>query len=90
MLPTFFPSPAELRAWFARHAATERELLVGFYKLGSGRPSITWPESVDGSSDVAESLVAGSDGKSTADSLVEPEVVPVAAVLLSLLRPKAK
>ena len=24
-----------------------RELWVGFYKKGSGRPSITWPESVD-------------------------------------------
>jgi uncharacterized protein YdeI (YjbR/CyaY-like superfamily) len=23
------------------------ELLVGFYKVGSGKPSITWPQSVD-------------------------------------------
>ena len=35
------------RAWLAEHHATEKELLVGFYKRGSGRPSITWPESVD-------------------------------------------
>jgi uncharacterized protein YdeI (YjbR/CyaY-like superfamily) len=47
MTPTFFRSPAELRAWFEKHHATARELLVGFYKKGSGRPSIDWPQSVD-------------------------------------------
>jgi uncharacterized protein YdeI (YjbR/CyaY-like superfamily) len=45
--PVFFRTPAELRRWFARHRATARELLVGYWKVGSGRPSITWPESVD-------------------------------------------
>ncbi len=45
--PTFFATPAEFRAWFEQHHQTARELLVGFYKKGSGRPSITWPESVD-------------------------------------------
>ncbi len=45
--PTFFPTPADLRAWLAEHHETARELLVGFYKKGSGHPSITWPESVD-------------------------------------------
>jgi len=44
---TFFATPAEWRAWLEAHHATEPELLVGFYKKGSGRPSITWPESVD-------------------------------------------
>jgi uncharacterized protein YdeI (YjbR/CyaY-like superfamily) len=43
----FFPTPAGFRAWLERHASTEKELLVGFHKLGSGRPSITWPQSVD-------------------------------------------
>lgn len=43
----FFPAPADLRAWFERHHATETELHVGFYKKGSGKPSVTWPESVD-------------------------------------------
>jgi uncharacterized protein YdeI (YjbR/CyaY-like superfamily) len=43
----FFATPAEFRAWFAAHHATEQELWVGFYKKDSGRPSITWPESVD-------------------------------------------
>ncbi len=45
--PTFFKTPAEFRAWFAQHAATASELIVGFYKRGSGHASITWPESVD-------------------------------------------
>lgn len=46
-MPTFFETPAKFRAWLERHGATESELVVGFYKRGSGRPSITWPESVD-------------------------------------------
>ena len=45
--PTFFATPAELRAWLERHHADRRELLVGFYRKASGRPSITWPQSVD-------------------------------------------
>jgi uncharacterized protein YdeI (YjbR/CyaY-like superfamily) len=47
-LPRFFVSPAEWRAWLERHHAETQELWVGFYKRYSGRPSITWPESVDG------------------------------------------
>jgi uncharacterized protein YdeI (YjbR/CyaY-like superfamily) len=47
MEPTFFATPAELRAWLEEHHESASELLVGFYKKGSGRPSITWPESVD-------------------------------------------
>ncbi|MBI5567208.1 MAG: YdeI/OmpD-associated family protein [Chloroflexi bacterium] len=46
-MPTFFPTPADFRRWLKTHHATEKELLVGFYKIGSGQPSITWPESVD-------------------------------------------
>ena len=47
MKPTFFATPADFRAWLERNHETTPELLVGFYKKGSGRPSITWPESVD-------------------------------------------
>jgi len=46
-IAAFFATPAHWREWLAKHHETERELLVGFYKKGSGRPSITWPESVD-------------------------------------------
>jgi uncharacterized protein YdeI (YjbR/CyaY-like superfamily) len=45
--PVFFATPAEWRAWLEEHHDSESELLVGFYKSGSGRPSLTWPESVD-------------------------------------------
>jgi uncharacterized protein YdeI (YjbR/CyaY-like superfamily) len=45
--PVFFTTPADWRAWLEEHHAGEREVLVGFWKKGSGRPSITWPESVD-------------------------------------------
>ncbi len=45
--PLFFPTPAKFRAWLQKNHAKERELLVGFYKRDSGKPSMTWPESVD-------------------------------------------
>jgi len=44
---TFFATPAQFRAWLRKNHATAVELWVGFHKRGSGRPSITWPESVD-------------------------------------------
>ena len=47
MKPKFFKSPAAFREWLEKHHASEQELWVGFYKKDSGRPSITWPESVD-------------------------------------------
>jgi uncharacterized protein YdeI (YjbR/CyaY-like superfamily) len=47
MKATFFRAPAEFRKWLERHSSATEELLVGFYKSGSGKPSITWPESVD-------------------------------------------
>ncbi|HEY7284128.1 MAG TPA: YdeI/OmpD-associated family protein [Vicinamibacterales bacterium] len=53
MKPRFFKTPADFRAWLAKNHASADELLVGFYKKSSGRPSITWQESVD------EALCAG-------------------------------
>jgi uncharacterized protein YdeI (YjbR/CyaY-like superfamily) len=47
MKPTFFAEPLAFRAWLEKHHQSIEELLVGFYKKGSGKPSITWPESVD-------------------------------------------
>jgi len=47
MKPRFFPTPAAFRRWLERHHASVPELFVGFHKRGSGKPSITWPESVD-------------------------------------------
>jgi uncharacterized protein YdeI (YjbR/CyaY-like superfamily) len=45
--PTFFSSGAEFGAWLEKHSATAPELIVGFYKRLTERPSLTWPESVD-------------------------------------------
>jgi len=42
----FFASPADFRKWLERHHGSAAELWVGFYRKGTGRPSITWPESV--------------------------------------------
>ena len=47
MKPAFFASPGELRAWFKKHGSEARELWVGYYKRHTGKPGITWPESVD-------------------------------------------
>lgn len=47
MKPTFFKTPPDFRRWLEKHHSSKTELLVGFYKKGSGKPSITWPESVD-------------------------------------------
>lgn len=43
----FFETPAAFRSWLEQHHESSQELWVGFYKKGSGKPSITWPESVD-------------------------------------------
>ncbi|MFD1142417.1 YdeI family protein [Larkinella insperata] len=46
-MATFFATPAEFRQWLEENHSTEKELVVGFYKVGSGKPSMTWPQSVD-------------------------------------------
>jgi hypothetical protein len=43
----FFKSSSDLRNWFETHHATAEELWVGYYKKNSGKPSISWFESVD-------------------------------------------
>ena len=43
----YFETPGELRAWLEEHHATASELWVGYYKKGSGRPSLTWSQVVD-------------------------------------------
>jgi len=47
MNPRFFKTPTAFRKWLASSHAKSKELWVGFYKKNSGKPSITWPESVD-------------------------------------------
>jgi uncharacterized protein YdeI (YjbR/CyaY-like superfamily) len=43
----FFKTAGDFRTWLRAHHQTADELWVGYYKKGSGRASITWPESVD-------------------------------------------
>ena len=43
----FFATPEAFRAWLAAHHQSSTELWVGFFRKGSGEPSITWPEAVD-------------------------------------------
>lgn len=46
-MATFFATPQEFRKWLEKHHTSEKELLVGFYKVGTKKPSMTWSESVD-------------------------------------------
>ena len=45
--PTYFPTEVDFRAWFKINHDTAPELLVGFWKKGSGKPSIDWPKARD-------------------------------------------
>jgi uncharacterized protein YdeI (YjbR/CyaY-like superfamily) len=45
--PKYFKTPAAFREWLEANHTKHTELLVGFRKRDSGKPSITWPESVD-------------------------------------------
>lgn len=45
--PTFFATPSAFRKWLKKNHNKTKELLVGFYKVGSGKPSMTWSQSVD-------------------------------------------
>ncbi|PXY44462.1 YdeI/OmpD-associated family protein [Flavobacterium hydrophilum] len=47
MKPTFFPTQEKFRTWLEKHHQTETELVVGYYKVKSKKPSMSWSESVD-------------------------------------------
>ena len=47
MQAKFFKTATEFRQWLAKNHHMQQELLVGFYKKGSCKPSMSWPESVD-------------------------------------------
>lgn len=46
-VPTFFPSPADFRAWLKKNHNSESLLWVGYCKKATGKPSVTWEETVD-------------------------------------------
>ena len=45
--PTYFPTEADFRDWLKANHETAPELLVGFWKKSSGKPSIDWPQARD-------------------------------------------
>jgi uncharacterized protein YdeI (YjbR/CyaY-like superfamily) len=45
--PTFFPAEADFRRWLEANHQTAPELLVGFWKKGTGKASIDWPQARD-------------------------------------------
>lgn len=46
-MTTFFETAGQFAAWLEKHGGSKAELVVGYYKRGSRRPSMTWAESVD-------------------------------------------
>jgi uncharacterized protein YdeI (YjbR/CyaY-like superfamily) len=47
MQPKFFATQEGFRAWLEKNHDKESELIVGFYRVGSGKLSMTWSEAVD-------------------------------------------
>jgi uncharacterized protein YdeI (YjbR/CyaY-like superfamily) len=45
--PAYFANEADFRRWLQANHETAPELLVGFWKKGSGKPSIDWPQARD-------------------------------------------
>ena len=43
----FFTTPDEFRKWLEVNHSTEKEILVGFHKVATGKPSMSCSESVD-------------------------------------------
>lgn len=47
MTPLFFTKQTDFRTWLEKNHQQEKELVVGFYKVNSGIPCMTWSQSVD-------------------------------------------
>jgi len=45
--PLFFPDASALRAWLAEHGACADSVAVGYHRVATGRPTMTWSDSVD-------------------------------------------
>ncbi len=45
--PRFFRTQEQFRTWLERNHQERTELIVGYWKVDSGKPSMTWSESVD-------------------------------------------
>ena len=47
MLPVYFKNQKEFREWLKKNHKNESELLAGYFKVDTGKPSMTWSQSVD-------------------------------------------
>lgn len=47
MEPHFFASQDDLREWFSEHHSQFEEVWIGYFRKGTGIPSIDWAQSVD-------------------------------------------
>lgn len=45
--PAFFETSEDFRTWLEQNHANASELWVGYYRKATGRPSVTWEETVD-------------------------------------------
>jgi uncharacterized protein YdeI (YjbR/CyaY-like superfamily) len=46
-VPNFFETAEAFAGWLEKHGAAKSELIVGYYKRGTLRGTMSWPESVD-------------------------------------------
>jgi uncharacterized protein YdeI (YjbR/CyaY-like superfamily) len=47
MNPVYFQNQSEFREWLEKNHNKESEIIIGYYKVGTGKPSMTWSQSVD-------------------------------------------
>ncbi len=47
MNPVYFQDQNEFRKWLEMNHNKESEIIVGYYKVGSGKHAMTWSQSVD-------------------------------------------
>jgi len=47
MNPVYFKDQNAFRKWLEENHDKESEIIAGYYKVGTGKPSMTWSESVD-------------------------------------------
>lgn len=47
MNPLYFPDQNEFRKWLEKNHKKKSEIIVGYYKVGTGKPGMTWSQSVD-------------------------------------------
>lgn len=47
MTATFFSTQTDFRKWLEKNHKKEQELFVGYYKVSSGKLTMTWSQSVD-------------------------------------------